>query len=78
MACSGQIESHVALVQEARNKMKLAEDTSLPRIDRLDLLSEASDLIHCAMQLVGRLPNLRELLVECSTQFLGVQGSQAN
>lgn len=73
MACSGQIESHVALVMEARNKMKEAEDTSLARIRRLQLLCDASNLIHGAMNLVGRLPNLRALLTECSDQFIGVQ-----
>ena len=72
MACSGQIESHVALVQEARNKMKEAEATSLSRGYRLQLLCDASNLIHGAMNLVGRLPNLREMLSECSEQFLRV------
>lgn len=73
MACSGQIESHVALVMEACNKMKEAEDTSLARIRRLQLLCDASNLIHGAMNLVGRLPNLRARLTECSDQFIGVQ-----
>ena len=73
MACSGQIESHVALIQEARNKMKEAENTSLSRIHRLQLLCDASNLIHGAMNLMGRLPNLKAMLAECSTQFLGVQ-----
>jgi len=70
MACSGQIESHVALIQEARNKMKEAEDTSLSRIHRLQLLCDASNLIHGAMNLVGRLPNLRNMLTECSMRFM--------
>jgi len=73
MACSGQIESHVALVMDARNRMKEAEDTSLSRVRRLQLLCDASNLIHGAMNLVGRLPNLREMLTDCSNQFLGVK-----
>jgi len=73
MACSGQIESHVALVMDARNRMKEAEDTSLSRVRRLQLLCDASNLIHGAMNLVGRLPNLRKMLTDCSNQFLGVK-----
>jgi len=73
MACSGQIESHVALVMDARNRMKEAEDTSLSRVRRLQLLCDASNLIHDAMNLVGRLPNLRKMLTDCSNQFLGVK-----
>lgn len=72
MACSGQIESHVALVQEARNKMKEAEDTSLPKVHRLQLLSEASDLVILAMRSVGTLSNLRALVVECCERFFEV------
>jgi len=73
MACSGQIESHVALVMDARKRMKEAEDTSLSRVRRLQLLCDASNLIHGAMNLVGRLPNLRKMLTDCSNQFLGVK-----
>jgi len=64
MACLGQIESHVALIQEARSKMQLADDPSLSRPSRLALLSEASYLICQAIRLVGPLPNLKEMLVE--------------
>lgn len=72
MACSGQIESHVALVMEARNKMRAAEDTSLTRLERLQLLSDASDLIRDAIKQVGKQPNLVELLMESIMQFLKV------
>jgi hypothetical protein len=72
MACSGQIESHVALVMDARNRIREADDTSLSRVRRLQLLCDACNLVHGAMNLVGRLPNLKDMLAECSTKFLEV------
>lgn len=72
MACSGQIESHVSLVMGARNKMREAKDTSLPRSTRLHLLDEAGSLTREAMKAVGKLPNLRALHAEVTKQFLKV------
>lgn len=72
MACLGQIEAHIDYVMDARNRMREAEDAQLTRVHRLQLLCDASNLIHAAMNLVGKQPNLRAMLTECSEQFLGV------
>lgn len=72
MACLGQIESHVALVMEARNNMREAENTELARSTRLQLLDTAGNLIREAMKVVGKIPTLRELHLECTDRFLKV------
>jgi len=74
MACRAQIQHHVGDIMEARNKMKEAEDPLITKLRRLELLSEATDLIHETIKNLGALSNLTALRDECYDRFLEACG----
>lgn len=70
MACRADIQMHIHYIMEAKDKMKDAENLTLSKLQRLTLLSEATDIIHKTLDQLGPIENLRLLRDLCHTQFM--------
>ena len=70
MACRAQIQTHVHDIMAARDLMREADNQALPKLRRLELLSEATNLVHDTITNLGPLSNLVELRNEVHSRFL--------
>ncbi len=59
-------------IMEAREAMTLAEDKSLSKLDRLQLLAHATDLIHAVLNEIGYIEPVTKIQFECYDQFMEV------